>query len=115
MNIEIADYFTGLGQTVLTFEFSGNFARDMTYTIAWALFALALLVAGLVRKLRSARYAALGLLGTRRSIQKPARLPRPTSGIRGGAAFAPAWIPLGTRRHRQPSRPRYKQIPYRPL
>ena len=63
LNIEIADYFTGPGQAALTFEFSGNFARDMTYTIAWALFALALLVAGLACKLRSARYAALGLLG----------------------------------------------------
>ncbi len=38
LNIEIADYFS-IGPT-LTFSFSGNFARDMTYSIAWALFAL---------------------------------------------------------------------------
>lgn len=61
LNIEIADAFTVPGST-LTFDFRGNFARDMTYSIAWALFALALLVAGIIRKLPAARYAALGLL-----------------------------------------------------
>jgi uncharacterized membrane protein len=61
LNIEIADYFSPTGST-LTFQFSGDFARDMTYSIAWALFALALLVVGIVRKLPASRYAALGLL-----------------------------------------------------
>ncbi len=61
LNIEIADYFSAPG-TTLTFQFSGDFGRDMTYSIAWALFALVLLVAGIVRKLRPPRYAALGLL-----------------------------------------------------
>lgn len=61
LNIEIADYFSEPGST-LTFEFSGNFARDMTYSIAWALFALVLLVVGIWRKLPGARYSALGLL-----------------------------------------------------
>jgi uncharacterized membrane protein len=61
MNIEIADYFSAPGST-LTFEFSGNFARDMSYSIAWALFALALLVAGILKKIPAARYAAMGLL-----------------------------------------------------
>ena len=45
LNIEIADYFS-IGPT-LTFSFSGNFARDMTYSIAWALFALGLIIAGM--------------------------------------------------------------------
>jgi uncharacterized membrane protein len=62
LNIEIADYFSTPGST-LTFEFSGNFARDMTYSIAWALFALVLLVAGIAKKVPAARYAAIGLLG----------------------------------------------------
>ncbi|MDF9827716.1 putative membrane protein [Ereboglobus sp. PH5-10] len=62
LNIEIADFFTAPGSHVLTLEFSGNFARDMSYTIAWALFALALLVAGIWRRQRVSRYAALGLL-----------------------------------------------------
>jgi uncharacterized membrane protein len=61
LNIEIADYFSEPGST-LAFEFSGNFARDMTYSIAWALFALILLVVGIWRKLRGARYSAIGLL-----------------------------------------------------
>jgi len=60
VNIEIADYF-GSGDA-LTFEFSGNFARDMTYTIAWALFAFLLLVVGIRRRLALVRYAGLALL-----------------------------------------------------
>lgn len=60
LNIEIADYFSAPGAT-LTFDFSGNFARDMTYSIAWAIFALTLLAVGLVKKSASTRYAALGL------------------------------------------------------
>jgi uncharacterized membrane protein len=62
LNIQIADFFTAPGAGVLTFQFSGNFARDMSYSIAWALFALALLVAGIARRLPPARYAALALL-----------------------------------------------------
>ncbi len=62
LNIEIADYFTPVGRRTLTFEFSGNFARDMTYSIAWALFALGLLVAGIWRRLAAARWASIGLL-----------------------------------------------------
>lgn len=62
LNIEIADFFTPAGARTLTFRFSGDFARDMTYTIAWALFALGLLGAGLWRRQRPVRYAALGLL-----------------------------------------------------
>jgi uncharacterized membrane protein len=61
LNIQIADFFSPPGST-LTFQFRGNFARDMTYSIAWALFALGLLVAGIVRGSRASRYAALGLL-----------------------------------------------------
>lgn len=61
LNIEIADYFSAPGST-LTFQFSGNFARDMTYSIAWALFALVLLVYGILKKIPGARYAAMGLL-----------------------------------------------------
>jgi hypothetical protein len=63
LNIEIADYFTPRGSSVLTFHFSGNFTRDMTYSIAWALFALVLLVFGIARKLPVVRYASLALIG----------------------------------------------------
>jgi hypothetical protein len=61
LNIEIADYFSQPG-TTLTFQFTGDFARDMTYSIAWALFALVLLVAGILKKIPAARYAAMALL-----------------------------------------------------
>jgi uncharacterized membrane protein len=62
VNIEIADYFSAPGST-LTFQFSGDFARDMTYSIAWAVFALVLLVTGIAKRVRTTRYAGLGLLG----------------------------------------------------
>jgi uncharacterized membrane protein len=62
LNIEIADYFTAPGARSLAFEFSGNFARDMCYTIGWALFALGLLAAGIWKKQRYVRYAAIALL-----------------------------------------------------
>lgn len=61
LNIEIADVFAK--GDYLRFEFSGNFARDMTYSIAWALFALGLLVIGVRKDLAPVRYASLGLLG----------------------------------------------------
>ena len=63
LNIEIADYFTPPGSQTLTFVFSGNFARDMCYTIGWALFSLALLTAGMRTRQRGLRYAAMALLG----------------------------------------------------
>ena len=61
LNIEIADYFAE-GPN-LTFQFSGNFARDMTYSIAWGLFAIGLLSAGILKGVRPARYAGVALLG----------------------------------------------------
>jgi len=61
MNLEIADYFTTPGGRV-RLEFGGDFGRGMTFTVAWALFALGLIVLGIMRRLPAARYAALGLL-----------------------------------------------------
>jgi len=63
VNIEIADYFSTPGVAALTFQFSGNFARDMSYSIAWALFALLLLIVGIQRRTAATRYAGLALLG----------------------------------------------------
>jgi len=62
LNIEIADYFTAPGARALAFQFSGNFARDMSYTIGWALFALGLLAGGIWQQAKAARYAAITLL-----------------------------------------------------
>jgi uncharacterized membrane protein len=63
LNIEIADFFSKPGTVALTFQFSGNFARDMTYSIAWAIFALLLLIIGIRKGLKPVRYASMGLLG----------------------------------------------------
>ena len=62
LNIEIADFFSESGSTLM-FQFSGNLARDMAYTIAWALFAFGLLIGGIWKRTPLARYAALALLG----------------------------------------------------
>jgi uncharacterized membrane protein len=62
VNIEIADFFAAPGTESLAFQFVGNFARDMTYSIAWALFALLLLVVGIRKKLAPPRYASIALL-----------------------------------------------------
>ncbi len=62
LNVEIADYFSAPGSSTLTFQFSGNFARDMSYSIAWAAFALLLLVIGIKKRLPAVRYASLALL-----------------------------------------------------
>lgn len=60
LNLEIADYFaTG---SFVAFEFSGNFGRDMTYSLAWSLFALGLLWIGVARLLKPVRYAGIGLM-----------------------------------------------------
>lgn len=65
MNIEIADAYTPRSETYITIQFRGDIdlAREMTYTIAWGLFALALLVLGFRSRSRSTRYAGMALLG----------------------------------------------------
>jgi hypothetical protein len=60
LNIEIADFFS-TGST-LTFQFSGSFALDLTYTLGWALFGLTLLVVGIRTNQRGARLGGVGLL-----------------------------------------------------
>jgi uncharacterized membrane protein len=62
VNIEIADYFGAPGASALTFQFTGNFARDMSYSIAWAMFALALLIIGIRKRVAAVRYPGLALL-----------------------------------------------------
>jgi hypothetical protein len=62
LNIEIADYFTDPGDRCIAFRFGGNFARDMTYSIAWGLFSLGLLGMGIWKQSKHARFAAIGLL-----------------------------------------------------
>ena len=61
LNIEIADFYaTG---PALTFNFfSSSLAQELTYTMGWAVFAIAMLIAGIVMHARAARVAALVLL-----------------------------------------------------
>lgn len=60
LNIEIADFYS-TGVTI-TFNLTATLAQDMTYTLGWALFAVGLLVAGIVIRNKPARMAALVLL-----------------------------------------------------
>ena len=61
LNIEIADYFSGPGSR-LVFNFSASFAQDMTYSLAWGLFAFALLAVGFKINNAHTRYCGMGLL-----------------------------------------------------
>ena len=59
MNIEIANYFaTG---TALTFELTGNIARDMTYTLSWGIFAMGLFAISIYRDSTKVRIASIVL------------------------------------------------------
>jgi uncharacterized membrane protein len=60
LNIEIADFYS-TGPTI-TFKFSATLAQDLTYTLGWALFAVALLAVGIMIRNQPARIASLGLL-----------------------------------------------------
>ena len=62
LNLQIANAFQPIGAHQLTINFGGHFARDMSYSIAWALFALALVVIGFWKQASGARYAGIGLL-----------------------------------------------------
>ena len=60
LNVEIADFYSR-GES-LTFDFSATLAQDLTYTLGWAIFAILLLIAGIVIENRPVRVAALALL-----------------------------------------------------
>jgi hypothetical protein len=61
LNIEIADFYT-TGPTLTFNFFSSSLAQDLTYTMGWAVFAVAMLIAGIMLYARAARVAALVLL-----------------------------------------------------
>lgn len=60
MNIEIADFYS-TGE-ILTFAFGRSFAQDLTYSLAWALFGLSLLLVGIRISDKRTRLAALILI-----------------------------------------------------
>jgi uncharacterized membrane protein len=60
LNIEIADFYaTG---PEITFRFGVTLAQDLTYTIGWLIFGLALLTAGIYLHNRLARMTAVALI-----------------------------------------------------
>jgi uncharacterized membrane protein len=61
LNVEIADCFSPPAAR-LTFTFSASLGQDMTYSLAWALFAFVLLAVGFKLKNAPTRYAGMGLL-----------------------------------------------------
>jgi uncharacterized membrane protein len=61
LNIEIADYYS-TGRTLTFNFFSSSLAQELTYTMGWAVFAVAMLIAGILLHARAARVAALLLL-----------------------------------------------------
>jgi uncharacterized membrane protein len=61
LNLEIADFFAEGSAPSLNI-FSSSLSEGLAYTLSWALFAIALLVAGLLAKSRPARVAAIVLL-----------------------------------------------------
>jgi uncharacterized membrane protein len=60
LNFEIADFYS-VGNAI-TFNFSATLAQDLTYTLGWALFAVALLACGISISSQLARISALALL-----------------------------------------------------
>lgn len=94
LNLEIADAFTAPGGYSRVFDFSGHLARDMTYSLAWALFAFGLLVLGLRKRHANTRYAGIGLLGATVLKLFLHDLARIDSGWRVGALVGVALVAL---------------------
>ncbi|MDR2982162.1 MAG: DUF2339 domain-containing protein [Puniceicoccales bacterium] len=71
INIEVADYFTEVGAAKMNLSVTGRWmdsadagwARGMSFTLAWGLFALGMIGYGIWRRLPLLRWVALGLLG----------------------------------------------------
>jgi uncharacterized membrane protein len=60
LNIEVADFFaTG---PAITFRFGADVAQDLTYTLAWLVFGMAMLAVGIYAHNRYGRIAALALI-----------------------------------------------------
>ena len=60
LNIEIADYYS-TGPEIL-FQFGSSLQQDLTYTIAWLIFGIIMLAAGIIAKVRPARVASVALI-----------------------------------------------------
>lgn len=63
INLEIANTFTPPGSSSFSISFGNSLACDLTYSIAWGLFAMGLLILGLVKRNKAPRITGLILLG----------------------------------------------------
>jgi len=63
INLEITDIFTPLNEATLLIDLkNASVGRRMTYSIAWAAYALLMIVVGFKWNSRGARYAGIGLM-----------------------------------------------------
>jgi uncharacterized membrane protein len=60
LNIEIADYYS-TGPEIL-FRFGSSIQQDLTYTIAWLVFGILMLAAGIIAKAKPARVASVVMI-----------------------------------------------------
>jgi uncharacterized membrane protein len=60
LNIEIADYYS-TGPEIL-FAFGSSIQQDLTYTIAWLIFGIIVLAAGIIAKAKPARVASVAMI-----------------------------------------------------
>lgn len=60
INLEIADYFSA--GTYVQFDWERRYARDLTMSVAWGVYAIVLLGVGVWRGVRVLRFVALGFL-----------------------------------------------------
>lgn len=63
VNLEIAHTFAPPGSSSFSISFGNSLACDLTYSIAWGLFAMGLLILGLVKRNKAPRITGLILLG----------------------------------------------------
>ena len=60
LNIEIADFYSD-GPEIL-FRFGSSLQQDLTYTIAWLIFGILMLAAGIIAKAKPARVASVVMI-----------------------------------------------------
>jgi uncharacterized membrane protein len=60
LNIEIADFYSD-GPEIL-FKFGSSIQQDLTYTIAWLVFGIIVLAAGIIARAKPARFASVVLI-----------------------------------------------------
>ncbi len=105
LNLEIADFFAE-GRAPSFNVLSSSLSEGLAYTLSWALFAIALLVAGLLLRSRPARIAALVLLVGHDPEVLPLRPRAARRPVPGRVVRGPRGVPCGRRASPPALRPR---------